>query len=73
MLLIRDLDGIKLHLPSFEAAGLHLPKDTFSLTFTNSKTISRCKFIHACLQNNIDEVIINSHYKIAEEDFWTII
>ena len=67
-LLIRDLGGIRLHLPSFEAAGLHLPKDAFSLTFTNSQTISRRKFIHACLQSNTGELILqrlNSHYKIA--------
>ncbi|MBK2357106.1 rhizoferrin biosynthesis protein FslA [Francisella hispaniensis] len=74
-LLIRDLGGMRLHLPSFEASGFHLPKDTFSLTFTNSQTITRRKFIHACLQSNIGELILqlNNHYKIAEENFWTIV
>ncbi|AEE88108.1 siderophore biosynthesis protein [Francisella cf. novicida Fx1] len=74
-LLIRDLGGMRLHLPSFEASGFHLPKDTFSLTFTNSQTITRRKFIHACLQSNIGELVIqlSSHYKIAEGRFWTIV
>ncbi|ABO46092.1 rhizoferrin biosynthesis protein FslA [Francisella tularensis] len=74
-LLIRDLGGMRLHLPSFEASGFHFPKDTFSLTFTNSQTITRRKFIHACLQSNIGELVIqlSSHYKIAEGRFWTIV
>ncbi|OIN84498.1 rhizoferrin biosynthesis protein FslA [Francisella sp. TX07-6608] len=74
-LLIRDLGGMRLHLPSFEASGFHLPKDTFSLTFTNSQTITRRKFIHACLQSNIGELVLqlSSHYKIAEKHFWTIV
>ncbi|MDE5006983.1 ferric iron reductase, partial [Francisella tularensis subsp. holarctica] len=57
-LLIRDLGGMRLHLPSFESSGFHFPKDTFSLTFTNSQSITRRKFIHACLQSNIGELVI---------------
>ncbi|MDE4978165.1 IucA/IucC family siderophore biosynthesis protein, partial [Francisella tularensis subsp. holarctica] len=37
--------------------------------------ITRLKFIHACLQSNIGELVIqlSSNYKIAEGRFWTIV
>ena len=74
-LLIRDLGGMRLHTPSIKDAGITLPKDTFSLTFTDSQTNTRRKFIHACLQSNLGELILqlSSHYKIDEEDFWLIV
>jgi siderophore synthetase component len=74
-LLIRDLGGMRLHTPSIKDASIELPKDTFSLTFTDSQTITRRKFIHACLQSNLGELILqlSLHYKINEEDFWLIV
>lgn len=74
-LLIRDLGGMRLHMPSIKDAGIVLPENTFSLTFTDSQVITRRKFIHACLQSNLGELILQlgSHYKINEEDFWLIV
>ncbi|QLE79993.1 IucA/IucC family siderophore biosynthesis protein [Francisella sp. Scap27] len=74
-LMIRDLGGMRLHIPSIKDAGIVLPKDTFSLTFTDSQSITRRKLIHACLQSNLGELILqlSSHYKINEEDFWLIV
>ncbi|MGQ4002829.1 rhizoferrin biosynthesis protein FslA [Francisellaceae bacterium CB300] len=74
-LLIRDLGGMRLHTPSIKEAGITLPKDTFSLTFTDSQPVTRRKLIHACLQSNLGEMILqlSSHYKINEENFWLIV
>ncbi|AIT09512.1 ribosomal L29e protein family protein [Candidatus Francisella endociliophora] len=74
-LMVRDLGGMRLHLPSLSETGISLPEGTFSLTFTNSQTTTRRKFIHACLQSNIGELVLqlSLHYKINEQYFWKIV
>ena len=74
-LLMRDLGGLRLHLPSLAAAGLSLPPDTLSQTFTNSRLLTRRKFIHACLQSNLGELILHLslYYQINEQVFWNVV
>lgn len=73
--IIRDLGGVRIHLPSLAKRGYHIEAFPGSATLTNNHTEVRNKLIHTLYQCQLGEIIIllNQQFGLSETSLWKIV